>query len=416
MKTNILSLVSLGAVALSSAGCAEYFNVEEACQPKGTYPGQAYMGAIEDSAFNRMNCYRRLSGLLKANINPQVQDAAVGQIAYIQANPDFNRITGSRGSTAYLAQLFDEPEFTGANAIERLDRAGYVLADPLGTSFTEYLAFTWAADPADLPTGADAMDNLFRNHEWRQWALQPSWIDGGYTEAELNRDWMINAEYCKFIGDGCDEEGNPPPNLSGRVFYMLVIHNAPHIEKADQPFVFPKREQVQVPLYSWSENIAAIDVIGEPVPVQISYPITIFGGVIDPAQAKLGDQNIYGLEIIASIVEVGAGPVETEIVLPGSAPDRVFPDGYDLRQVASVFAREPFKPGTQYQLYADVTTFEATFAVDIDFTTAVEDPGLVAQTTNYTTASRAYQPAEIQAHVRDNPEMVAPSQRHLITP
>ena len=261
MKTSNAMVCVLPLALLAGAGCAEYFTVEEACHPKGKVAGGQHLGAVEFQAMERMNCHRRLAGLTRASANSAVQAAAKGQISYIQANPDLDRVFGLTGPAQFLAQNFQDPGFTGANIFERLDAEQYSFVDPGGVSVDEYIQVTFGFQDG-VPVGGEAVDELLRDAMWRQAILQPSWIDGAYTEAELNAEWLNAGDACKF-GDVFDcIEDEVPPTMVARVHYLIAIHYAPHLEHTDKPVVYPKQDQLNVPVYSWSNDLSTIETVG----------------------------------------------------------------------------------------------------------------------------------------------------------
>lgn len=407
MKT-LRSMLFLAPLALTSTGCAEYFTVEEACHPKGKVIGSKSLDPNELSAMDRMNCHRRLAGLLRGSISPQAQDAAEGHLQYILSNPDLDRVLGADGTLDYLSQSFDEEDYSGSNIFERLDKASYTFLDAQGSSVDEYLIFDWSLDGTPPPTGAEVIEEMMRNHNLRQALLQPSWIDGAYAEIELDSSWFGRGEACKFGIFQCVLGGTPSPDLVGRAYYLMIVHNNPHIEHADRPVVYPKYDQGQVPLWSPSQDISNIELTGVPTPIKVSYPLTILAGVIDDSNAQINDQNIFGLSVDAVIVDQDNNALETKVVLPGSEADRVWLGGRLLRTAASVFTRKPLEPNSRYTLLADVTTTEATFQLDVPFTTAAADPGLDDELPANTTTAARHSSEAVEAYLMEHPHMVAP--------
>ncbi len=396
---------------VASPGCAEYCPVDEACHPKGSVIGGKSLDPNELSAMNQMNCYRRLAGILRSSVSPQTQDAAEGHLQYILSNPDLDRVLGADGTLEYLSQSFDEKDYSGSNVFERLDKAGYTFLDPQGSSVDEYLIFDWSLAGTPPPAGAEAIEAMMRDHNLRQAILQPSWIDGAYAEIELSSSWFGKGEACKFGVFQCVLGGTPSPELVGRAYYLMIIHNNPHIEHVDRPLVYPKYDQLDVPLWSASQDISNIDLTGIPTPIKVSYPLTILAGVLDESNARLSDQNMFGLSVDAVIVDGNDNALETKVVLPGSEPDRVWLGGRLLRTAASVFTRKPLEPNSDYTLVADVSTTEATFQIDVPFHTAANDPGLDDDLPANTTAVARHDSREVEAYLKDHPHMIAPQAR-----
>jgi hypothetical protein len=362
------SLVLLSAVLLAP-GCEEYYNVDAACHEN--LVGGAKLDAVERDALLRVNCYRRLSGLTRGTANELLQAAADGEINYVQQNPNLVELISDTGPIWWLTQQFERPGFTGAFLSERLQNAGYTIFDIAGTGFWEYIKIIPAQDAANLPSGQDAIDELMREPLFRQIAMQPSWLDGAYSEAELSEAWFLGDEQAGTGTTGVVENAS----LIGRVYYMVVMYQAPHFEHVDSPVLLPKEDQVNVPLYSWSTNRNVTEEGGYQ-PTQLSYPITLLMGSIDPANYKPIEQNQYSATIKNASVVGPDGPLETEVVHPGDEAEDAWPSGRFLRTTLAIYTRAPFEPSTRYTLYADLETPEGEFQVDYSFTTAAEDIGV----------------------------------------
>lgn len=355
----------------ASTGCKEYFDLEEACDPKDRFVGSNLdnLDAFESDAFLRLNCHRRLSGVMKASANEQAQDAANAVVSYVSQNPNMSNVFGAKGAVYYLTQEAERPGFTGFSAYDRLQEAGYSFVDLAGTGIWEFIVIDLDIDGSGMPQGGAAIDEFMRTMVFRQVGLQPSWIDGGYAEVDLPPTWWETGGWADFFPE-------VPLPQGGRAYYMIVLYQAPHFEHVDKPVVYPKQEQIKVPLYSWSIN-QNVEVNGFPAPTQISYPITFTVGSIDPTKYLASDQNAYGAEVTAaSIVDGNGVPLQTEVVHPGDEAYDVWPDGLYLRTTVGLFTDRPLEPSTTYTLYADLTTVDGDFTVDYTFSTAQDDPGL----------------------------------------
>jgi len=362
------------------AGCETFDSVDEAC-PDGDSPGAAALGPVELDAIRALNCYRRLSGLGRAPISAAVQEAVEGHADYILANPDAERLYGDGGPTAYLGQDDEEESFTGATLARRLDAAGYFFAQPEAVTAREFLFVAVSgyvpltAEDDTMVSGGPAMDALMREHEWRELALQRSWRDGGYTEIELTADWFDAAGVCGFRPELCGGGDSVPATLTGRMYYIVVVHDDPPIQGSFSPFSFPKAGQLEVPRYSMS--LGEVDPeTGAQQQVQISYPISVFGNASDPATATPDAPNVYGLRVDAEITDAAGTTFETRVVHPGEEASGVFPDGLGLRRSVAIYIDRPFEPLTRYTLTADVETNEAIYELEMDFVTRSDDPGL----------------------------------------
>lgn len=405
-KSSLLALpLLLG--ALGAAGCQEFFSTDEACHEKVL--GAAALDPLETDAMLRMNCYRRLTGVTRAHANKYVQLAAENEISYVQQNPSLNDLFGPLGAASYLTQRFENPGFSGTNARERLTAepkegggggAGYVITDALGTAIWEFIGVTYGTDDTALKSGAEAIDELMREPAFRQIALQPSYVDGAYAEGDLPQQWWIDAGWNgpadTTTARVAAATPAPEPVPVGRVYYLIVLYQQPHYEHVDRPVMLPKTDQIDVPLYSWSRNLN-LYVGGEYAPTQLSYPITLLMGSVDPANFNEIDYNQYNAHISSASIVGPDGPTETEVVHPNDDPEASWPGGEQLRTTLAIFSRHPYEPDTDYHVYADLTTPEGQFTIDYGFHTAAEDPGVdptlgINLDTTAPVASRALSP------------------------
>lgn len=391
-------LLLLGTLSLT--GCEEFYTVDDACSEKVV--GGSFLGKTEEAAMLRMNCHRRLAGVTRASANERVQTAADGAVNYVLQNPNYQELLSDIGPVFWLTQENEKPGFTGISVYDRLTGdettggAGYTIYDVGGTGYWEFIAIDIADNPEDLKTGKQAIDELMRFPVFRQSALQPSWIDGAYAEADLSQQWFLEGGFdtqpaptttpsSTTTGTTTGTTGTTTPGTTvpvaplpvpyGKVYYMVVLYQAPHFEHVDKPVLYPKEEQEGVPLYSWSQNRNRI-VNGAYAPTQVGYPVTLTMGALDPTNYEPIDQNQYNAQITGASIVGDEGPLETEVVHPGDDAEDVWPSGQFQRTTLAIFTRHPLSPSTKYDVFVDLTTPEGTFEIDYWFRTVGEDPGL----------------------------------------
>jgi hypothetical protein len=367
------ALVVLGAAVLG--GCEEYYNVNDACVDN--IVGAKQLTPIEEAALLRVNCYRRMAGVTRLAANPLVQVAARGTIGYTQQNPSVGALRSPLGAYSWLQQVADTPGFTGSNLYERLTGdpvtggAGYSLSNVGSTGTREFIAIQYAQDPSLLMSGKQAIDELMRNPEFRQTALQPSVLDTAYAEGELSSDWFVEGGW--FIGDANLDPSAAPV---GRVFYLVMLFDEPHIEHAATPVLLPKEDQTGVPLYAWSTNQNIVTELGQYAVTQTSYPVTLLVGALNPENFTDVDQNQYSAFIEAAAITGPNGVLPTQVVHPGDDAVDAWPNAANMRNTLSIYTRRPFEPNTEYRVQADLTMPEGKFRVDYKFRTAQDDPGV----------------------------------------
>jgi hypothetical protein len=352
-------------LALASAGCQEFFTLEEACDDGFTGKGQLDAHGVE--AFNRMNCYRRLGGVTKASGSSIVVEAAENEMNYILLNPDPTILGGSEGIGGYLTQTSDRPGFTGISVRERLVAVNYSFYDPVNTIADEIIGIHYKKAGEEDYTTERAVDEMMRLVRMRQTIQQPSWLDGGYAQLELDKDWLVTA-------GKTDAE-------SATIYYFIAIFTVPHLEHANTPVLLPKEDQTQVPLYS---NTLDYTDFYYPVPARISWPISFLGGTLDQDNYHAVDQNPYELKVVSqSVTNKETGElVPTHVVHPGDEISGVYPDGNRQRWIVGIFADKPWEPLTKYNVVAEMDTVDGTFNIDYDFTTmaAEDDPDFLKGT------------------------------------
>lgn len=404
----------VGACLLVGSGCTEYFEVDEACHPEGRVPGAGALNNAEEDALDAMNCYRRLLSLGRASVDGSVQEAMTDHGSYIRQNPDALRLLGPGGPAAFLTQSPDDVGFTGVSIFERLELAGYTIFDPSNTRVSEFLLlatndFPGLSSGGVMFSGAQAMDALLREADWRENALQRSWIAGGYVEIPLDPGWWAQSGVCEVEPAICGGGTTVPAGFSGTLYYLTVLHTDPPTQRSFRPFSYPKFDQTEVPLFSWFLDENNVDVLtGGPQLVQLSYPISIFGNAADPMSANLGTQNVYGLQIEAGVTDNRGIVHSPVVVLPGADPQDGFPDGYNLRRSAAIYLPEPFAPGVTYRVVARVRTSEAEYESRFEFTAAAQDAGLGAAP-----AARAVPSVWSGGVVREIDEVVAATRGQL---
>ena len=106
MRTNSRVLFLLAPLLTASAGCQEFFTIDEACHPKGNFRGKNVMGPAEAAATDRVNCYRRLTSLARVGTNEYIYTASEGVANYVLQNPD---LLGDLDVSDYFRQHVARP-------------------------------------------------------------------------------------------------------------------------------------------------------------------------------------------------------------------------------------------------------------------------------------------------------------------
>jgi hypothetical protein len=353
---------TLFVLVLATAGCQEFFTLEEACDPGFTGKNQMTPEGVE--AFDRMNCYRRLSGVSKATGSEIVNEAADNEMNYILLNPDPMILGGPDGIGEYLRQDPERAGFTGLSIRERLEAVNYAFYDPVNTISDEIISIQYRKAGQEAYSTERAVDEQMRQTRIRQIMQQPSWLDGGYAQLELDKAWLEAAGETDFE--------------SATIFYTIAIYTVPHLEHASTPVLLPKEDQEQVPLY-W--NTLDYSDFYQPIPARISWPVSFLVGTLDVDNYHAVDQNPYEVKVTSQEITntVTGEALATHVVHPGDEIAGVWPDGNRQRWIVGIYATQPYEPLTKYRVVAEMTTVDGTYDIDYEFTTmaAEDDPGFL---------------------------------------
>lgn len=379
---NATARLCLVAPLLLSVGCKEYFSVDEACHPKGTFRGDNLVSGGDLAAIDRWNCYRRLVNFERAGVVEESVQVATDVADYVVANPDLHAdyFRGDSSSIDYLTQDPSREGFSGVNIWERIDTADYPLLDVGGTRVYEIIGLF------DTPvSGAEVIDYLTRVYFVQDFILTPSLYDVGYHEASLDAEWWQAAfEASGVLGtEGVDYPTIP---AEGTIVYALVIAQAPPIEgAAETPITFPKRDQTGVPTaggYTYDRTNPDPNSDGYVDVIQLSYPIGF--GYVSLTPVTGTATNPYAMDILAaSIVGPNNTVLPTVWVDPGEAEPantNLELDGSFQYWMGSIMATQPFEPNTPYTVYVDYATSDGTASHDFTFTTAGDDATATART------------------------------------
>ncbi|MCA9491949.1 MAG: hypothetical protein KC621_18580 [Myxococcales bacterium] len=365
---------SLFLILLGTQGCAKYYSVEEACDDNVKVPGGSFMLQDDLEGTWRINCYRKLAGVGKQHAAQLVQQEARDVLDYIDLNPDAQNLFGKLRDRAFLQQTVGASGYTGVSLYQRLTDpvtgTGYVFYDLTATETREYVKI--ALDYGDgTPSGKDAVDWLMRDPEFRQLALQPSFVDGAYAEKELPAEWFTEGNFAG-IFPGVDLP------VGGRAYYLTSFFTKPHQEHVGKPVQLPQAEQTDVPLYSWTHENASGSQL---VPAQVGYAMTFQIGAIDPEHYDETNQNQYAAGISDVIITGPEGALTPIVVVPDvsyPAADggKLAPDGVWLRNTLAVYTWEFLQPSTTYDVDIRLATEETDWELAYSFTTVDADPGL----------------------------------------
>jgi len=381
MRTTHRALVFLLPAVTLSAGCQEFFTIDEACHPKGNFRGKNVMPAAEAAATDRMNCYRRLAGLQRVGTVQELYDAAAGVTNYAQLNPevydDFNALD-------FLAQQVALPGFTGSTVDERLGQANYVRFSSSGEYIQELVGIYDPADDSLVTT----IDNGITAHWVEEQWLTPSVIDFAISEVTLDEAWWEQAAEAGQWEARFNITSEDIPT-EARFFYAITISEAEPFEHTDEPIYYPKREQTDAaatyaynPVYKVDEVTGDLDPYAFGAPVFIAYvspnagaTVTTGTGTGAATSNTSGQLNPYDQKVEHASIHGPEGPIETVVFNPGSAEN---PENWlgILDQFgflgSGIYPTEPLQPNTLYTVYYNMTTVDGPYNDFWEFTTSNE--------------------------------------------
>lgn len=301
--------------ALGIVGCTEsepydpYIRVDEACPE--TVEGENFMRQRgTEQMMRRISCYRQFVGLGPATVGEDVQAAAYAHALYLQENyilvPDTEHYFEGN-----VKELFEEfktgmKHHTGLRVVDRLRYQDPTLK-PLEIGVWDL--FLSETDP-------ERADVLMSIPWLRDIMFQPVWIGGGYAEVY-------------------------GPDI--RAGYFNIVYDIPPAERVDDPIVFPKNGQVDVPI-SWDARplIASNPLAWQ---AEIGYPITI---AVGSKQISSGE-NPNRLELLwRELIGPDGQELQTSIAEP-----RQYAWG-PMRNTLVIAPRDPFEIGATYTLRAEI--------------------------------------------------------------
>jgi len=320
------------AVFALSSGCAQYYDVDEACHDK--VPGEKHANDKAEGDFIwRTNCYRRLMGLPRMGFDKAVQQATENHLAYMATNHSLATLPAN-----WADENLALPSATGATIFDRLEHAGYGDVEAVGGSSGIWM---WAF--FDTFVGAQKVDFWMYDPGARELLLQPSMIDMGYAELP---DWPNDGSAEPFLW-----------NLS----HANLIFEYPATARETKPITYPKDGQLEVP-YVYRGPFDCEEERG--------FPITVTVGSTEAGEdfQSLG-ANPYALEWVNAtlIGPDGAIPVD----LQGPSDDDPFGSSVAFTVVATPTL--PLSPKTTYTFLGTVSWNVNEVDVEMEFTTRKDD-------------------------------------------
>lgn len=277
-------------LSLALASCS-FQTVDDAC-PKN-FKGDNLGSDEAQAVVGRINCYRRLAGLDKGNLDDGVTAAVESHSFYMESN----------GTQSGLEDP-SKSGYTGETVWDRFTAHEYTYPTVTGVYVWELVG-----DKSGVPLGArDLIDEWWiPNIYFRQAMLQPSWVASGFSEVNVD------------------------------VVHMVVVHDLPARESADQPIVYPADGQLDVPTsVYWTSDPSIRDFSQGQL---VGFPITLIVGgdtyadpAIDPYQLQLMSASL-------------SGPGGTEPIVTSTPADNEA-----LRSAVAIIPQNPLEPGETYTL------------------------------------------------------------------
>jgi len=246
-------------LALALASCAPNFaTVEEACLDE--VPGARHIEGDGADLIFRVNCHRRLAGVRRLRVDPDVQAAAQMQAADGLPRP----------ITEVMAFLRDR---------------NYALSQSMTFALWSMFAF---ADSGSPP--ADRADALMSIPYFRQVLLQPSSRHVGAAQG-------------------------------GDILSMVLTYEFPTLERTLRPIVYPADGQIDAPS-SWTSDLDGLDgipsgEIGYPITVTVAGDTDQPFSARDPHALVLSDVELLGPDGAVEVLVVL--PRDTQVLLVSTA-------------------------------------------------------------------------------------------------
>jgi len=299
---------------LAATGCKQFDTVDDACKDK--VPGEKWTEPLDRAAIQRINCYRRVTGMAQMGFQEQLQEATVAHVEYVMANGGISDGTWYTGG-----ETQGNIGFTGEDLFARLAAADF----PFEANKFGIWQFLWV----DQFLGPDRVDFWFPDPWVREAYLQPSARLAGYSGAASTDSY---------------------PGFEDEEFYfayMTLMYDIPTTEGGGKPFVYPKDGQLDIDsLYIDSDPASPVTPMG-----RVGFPITLSAGGVTSLVVK--ESRLVGPD---GNVETTSFPVGT---FGGSAGT--------LQNTAFILPNEELTPDADYTFTASVETELGSLDVESNF-------------------------------------------------
>lgn len=289
-------------------GCKpEFTELSEACHEK--VPGARPIDNEDAVEFvHRTNCYRRLAGLWRGKLDKTVQEAVENHLDYVLTHRPWE--TGE----SWFVEHPDRAGFTGTDVFERMRNLDFHFEDPTGWGVWEFMWLDHGLPPDRI------VDFSMPDPFWRQVFLQPDWRDGAYADA-VHPDTGLHLGY-------------------GTMFYAF-----PTYERENNPVVYPRDGQVEVP---WTYR--SIDPFDSIFPHgDVGFPITVTFGDGTVTRFNPSAANPYNIELVEASLRGPDGRIDLHLILPpGDTANDL------LRYTLVAVPLEVLEPDSRYVFEAEV--------------------------------------------------------------
>lgn len=304
-----------------SACLPSFETVEEACD--GKVPGSKNAPEQAIDAMARVSCYRRLTKLTRARIEPRLQEASEAHNLYTRAQATEEALAAW---TFFFEEEAGQPHYTGVTVYDRAEAAGYPVANDGGLG-------VWQFEYLDDQSATDRIDFWFPDPDVRQSYLQPAWVGGAYAAGPSD---------------------HVPDSMLAN---MEIFYQIPTLDHAGTPVTYPVDGQREV--HTSYEPIDPSSFgygLGE-----LGYPITV---TVGSTTAGSGE-NPHELEVHRAVLTGPTGELLLLTAIPGEHPL--------LRYTVAFVPELPLEANTEYNFSAELSwTDQPNRNIDLTFTTGSE--------------------------------------------
>lgn len=295
-----------------------FTTVDAACHDE--VKGDRHASSLAVEFQRRVDCHRRVAGLDRVALDDAIGRAAAAHAAYMD---EVDLATNLEDRTV--------PGYTGTTVVDRLLAAGFDEATDPSIALWEVFGDRGALSPEEV-------------------------VDEGLVASLFLREpLLVSTAWAAGYGDH-----------AGWLDYVLVM-DFPADAHLDRPVAYPADGQADVPTSFYAvEPVSTADPDWLPFAELRGFPLTLTFGGTQVSSDWTSGLNVYDVQVQQVRLDGPDGRVAVDWAQPG--------DGHTVLAFSvAVIPVEPLSTSTQYHLQAEGTRGDDSWAVDLHFSTRMDD-------------------------------------------